>query len=166
MMFLDRFESLLAIAGTAFDEELRLRRQQSCQGFAEHGMIVRDDDWGATVRGALSHRLLDAIQSPILCLTFGEGWAVCFLWYSPHGLCPGQTWGGVFCLTIDEELSLLEDQVRRLKVEYDIYFGGGSKKPPGDIGWKVPNLLRKYSHASPLNYPHKFPYPPHPQKYT
>jgi len=129
-------------------------------------MIVRDDDSGATVRGALSHRLLDAIQSPILCLTFGEGWAVCFLWYSPHGLCPGQTWGGVFCLTIDEELSLLEDQVRRLKVEYDIYFGGGSKKPPVDIEWKVRNLLRKYSDGSRMNYSQRFRYTTVQQKYA
>src|SRR5260370_20953899 len=158
MMFLDRFESLLAIAGTAFDEELRLRRQQSCQGFAEHGMIVRDDDWGATVRGALSHRLLDAIQSPILCLTFGEGWAVCFLWYSPHGLCPGQTWGGVFCLTIDEELSLLEDQVRRLKVEYDIYFGGGSENAPVGIPQQGHDLLRPNSPRAPRRYSPSSPY--------
>ena len=35
-------------------------------------------------------------------------------------------------LTIDEELSLLEDFFRRLKVEYDIYFAGGAKRPPVD----------------------------------
>jgi hypothetical protein len=26
-------------------------------------------------------------------------------------------------LAIDEELSVLEDQLRRLKIEYDMYFG-------------------------------------------
>jgi hypothetical protein len=48
-------------------------------------------------------------------------------------------------LTIDEDLAQLEDQMRRLKVEYDIFFGGGSKKPPADIDWKVKNLLKKYN---------------------
>jgi cysteinyl-tRNA synthetase len=59
-------------------------------------------------------------------------------------------------LTIDEELSLLEDQLRRLKVEYDIFFGGGSKKPPADIEWKVKNLLRKMSDGSRMSYGQRF----------
>ncbi len=41
-------------------------------------------------------------------------------------------------MTVDEELSALDDHMRRLKVEYDIYFGGGSKKPPADIGYRRP----------------------------
>jgi hypothetical protein len=61
-------------------------------------------------------------------------------------------------LTIDEELSVLEDQVRRLKVEYDIYFGGGSKKPPTEIEWKVKNLLKKYADGSRMNYTQRFRY--------
>jgi hypothetical protein len=48
-------------------------------------------------------------------------------------------------LTPDEELSVLEDLVRRLKVEYDIFFGGGSKKPPQDIEWKVKNQFKRLS---------------------
>lgn len=69
-------------------------------------------------------------------------------------------------MTIDEELSLLEDQVRRLKVEYDIYFGGGSKKPPADIEWKVRNLLRKFSDGSRMNYSQRFRYTTVQQKYA
>lgn len=48
-------------------------------------------------------------------------------------------------MTTDEELSVLEDLVRRLKVEYDIFFGGGSKKPPQDIEWKVRNQFKRLS---------------------
>ncbi len=33
-------------------------------------------------------------------------------------------------MNVDEELTLLEDAFRRLKVEYDIYFAGGAKRPP------------------------------------
>lgn len=61
-------------------------------------------------------------------------------------------------MTIDEELSILEDHLRRLKVEYDIFFGGGSKKPPADIEWKVKNLLKKYADGGRMNYTQRFRY--------
>jgi hypothetical protein len=69
-------------------------------------------------------------------------------------------------LTIDEELSVLEDQVRRLKVEYDIYFGGGSKKPPTEIEWKVKNLLKKFADGSRMNYTQRFRYTTVQQRYA
>jgi hypothetical protein len=74
--------------------------------------------------------------------------------------------GGIFFLTVDEELSVLEDQMRRLKVEYDIYFGGGSKKPPADIEWKVKNLLRKYSDGSRMNSGQRFRFNTLQQRYA
>ncbi|HET9182484.1 MAG TPA: MXAN_5187 C-terminal domain-containing protein [Candidatus Angelobacter sp.] len=61
-------------------------------------------------------------------------------------------------MTIDEELSILEDHLRRLKVEYDIYFGGGSKKPPAEIEWKVKNLLKKFADGGRMNYSQRFRY--------
>lgn len=69
-------------------------------------------------------------------------------------------------MTIDEELSVLEDQVRRLKVEYDIFFGGGSKKPPTEIEWKVKTLLKKYSDGSRMNYTQRFRYTTVQQRYA
>jgi len=69
-------------------------------------------------------------------------------------------------LTVDEDLSMLEDQVRRLKIEYDIFFGGGSKKPPADIEWKVKNLLKKYSDGSRMSYSQRFRYTTVQQKYA
>jgi hypothetical protein len=69
-------------------------------------------------------------------------------------------------LTIDEELSLLEDQMRRLKVEYDIFFGGGSKKPPADIEWKVKNLLRKMSDGTRMSYGQRFRFSTLQQRYA
>ena len=47
-------------------------------------------------------------------------------------------------MTIDEELTLLESQLRRLKIEYEVYFSNPTKKPPTDIEWKVLSLLRCY----------------------
>ena len=69
-------------------------------------------------------------------------------------------------MTIDEELSVLEDHVRRLKIEYDIYFGGGSKKPPADVEWKVKNLLKKYSDGNRMNYTQRFRYSTIQQRYA
>lgn len=69
-------------------------------------------------------------------------------------------------MTIDEELSMLEDHVRRLKVEYDMYFGGGSKRPPADLEWKTKNLLKKFSDGSRMNYGQRFRYNTVQQKYA
>jgi hypothetical protein len=46
--------------------------------------------------------------------------------------------------TIDEELNQLEKDVRQLKIEYEQYFGGGRKRPPADIEWRIELLIKKY----------------------
>lgn len=69
-------------------------------------------------------------------------------------------------MTIDEELATLDDNVRRLKVEYDIFFGGGSKKPPTDIEWRVQNLLKKHSDGHKLNYAQRFRFNTIQQRYA
>jgi len=69
-------------------------------------------------------------------------------------------------LAIDEDLTLLEDQLRRLKVEYDMYFGGGSKKPPADIEWKVKSLLKKIEGGGRMNYAQRFRYTTIQQRYA
>ena len=40
-------------------------------------------------------------------------------------------------MTIDEELTQLDTHLRRLKIEYEIYFSNPTKRPPTDIEWKV-----------------------------
>ena len=47
-------------------------------------------------------------------------------------------------LTLDQELDLLDDAFRRLKVEYDIYFAGGNKRPPVDNEARVQAQMRRY----------------------
>jgi len=69
-------------------------------------------------------------------------------------------------VTPDEELTLLEENVRRLKVEYDIFFGGGSKKPPSDVEWRVQNLLRKFSDGQRLNFAQRFRFNTIQQRYA
>lgn len=69
-------------------------------------------------------------------------------------------------MTVDEELNHLEDGMRRLKVEYDIFFGGGSKKPPTDTEWRVQSLIKKFSDSAKLNYAQRFKYNSIAQKYA
>ena len=47
--------------------------------------------------------------------------------------------------TIDEELSQLERDIRQLKIEYDQFFGGGRKRPPSDVEWRIDTLIKRYS---------------------
>jgi hypothetical protein len=47
--------------------------------------------------------------------------------------------------TIDEELATLEKDIRQLKVEYDQYFGGGRKRPPTEIEWRIDLLIKRYA---------------------
>ena len=61
-------------------------------------------------------------------------------------------------MTIDEELNVLEDSVRRLKIEYDIYFGGGSKRPPADLEWRVQSLMKKFGENNKMSFPQRYRY--------
>lgn len=47
--------------------------------------------------------------------------------------------------TIDEELAGMERDIRQLKIEYDMYFGGGRKRPPTEIEWRIDQMVRRYT---------------------
>ena len=47
--------------------------------------------------------------------------------------------------TIDDELGTLERDIRQLKIEYDQYFGGGRKRPPSEIEWRIDLLIKRYA---------------------
>src|SRR5438046_10521183 len=47
--------------------------------------------------------------------------------------------------TIDEELGQLERDIRQLKIEYDQYFGGGRKRPPTEIEWRIDLRVKRYN---------------------
>jgi hypothetical protein len=46
--------------------------------------------------------------------------------------------------TIDEDLAQLERDIRQLKIEYDAFFGGGRKRPPTEIEWRIELLVKRY----------------------
>jgi hypothetical protein len=48
-------------------------------------------------------------------------------------------------LTIDEELAQMERDIRQLKIEYDMFFGGGRKRPPTEVEWRIELLVKRYA---------------------
>ena len=81
------------------------------------------------------------------------------LWYSGFLF-------GCLPMTTDEQLAALEDNLRRLKIEYEIYFNGSSPRPPNDTLWRVDNLVKRLADASNLNFAQRFRYSGLSQRYA
>jgi len=69
-------------------------------------------------------------------------------------------------VTTDEELNLLESQLRRLKIEYEVFFNNPAKRPPADIEWKVVALIRKFSDGGRMNFSQRYRYNEMAQRYA
>lgn len=69
-------------------------------------------------------------------------------------------------MTVDEELNLMESHLRRLKIEYEVFFNNPQKKPPSDLEWKVVTLMRKFSDGSRLSFSQRFRYNEMAQRYA
>src|SRR4029077_10371767 len=69
-------------------------------------------------------------------------------------------------VTTDEELNVLDGQLRRLKIEYEIFFSNPTKRPPTDIEWKVLRLLRKFSDGGRMNFSQRYRYNEMAQRYA
>jgi hypothetical protein len=69
-------------------------------------------------------------------------------------------------VTTDEELTVLETQLRRLKIEYEVYFSNPAKRPPTDVEWKVLSLLRKFSDGGRMSFSQRYRYNEMAQRYA
>ncbi len=69
-------------------------------------------------------------------------------------------------MTVDEELNVLETQLRRLKIEYEMFFSNPTKRPPTDVEWKVLSLLRKMSDGVRMNFSQRYRYNEMAQRYA
>src|SRR5207253_660590 len=69
-------------------------------------------------------------------------------------------------MTVDEELNLLESQLRRLKIEYEVFFNNPQKKPPSDLEWKVLAMLRKFSDGSRISFTQRYRFNEMAQRYA
>src|ERR1041384_8572001 len=60
--------------------------------------------------------------------------------------------------TIDDELTRIEEDIRRLKIEFDVYFNGGSKRPPYDTKLRVESLLKRLGDDRTMNFGQRYRY--------
>jgi hypothetical protein len=59
---------------------------------------------------------------------------------------------------MDQDLDRLEAEMRRLKVEYDIFFNGGTVKPPMDTKNRVETMIKRLFDAKGLSFSQRFRY--------
>jgi hypothetical protein len=60
--------------------------------------------------------------------------------------------------TIEEQLARLEEDIRRLKVEFDIYFNGAAKRPPYDTKGRVDTLIKRLADERTLTFAQRYQY--------
>jgi len=60
--------------------------------------------------------------------------------------------------TPDEQLTRLEDDIRRLRIEFDIFFNGAAKRPPYDTKGRVETLLKRLGDDRSLTYAQRYRY--------
>jgi hypothetical protein len=59
---------------------------------------------------------------------------------------------------LDQELDKLEYEIRRLKVEYDIYFNGGTIRPPLETRGRVETSIKRVYDARGISFGQRFRY--------
>ena len=60
--------------------------------------------------------------------------------------------------TPEEQLVRLEEDIRRLKVEFDIYFNGAAKRPPYDTKGRVETLIKRLADDRSLTFAQRYRY--------
>jgi hypothetical protein len=59
-------------------------------------------------------------------------------------------------LTVEDQLARIEDDIRRLKVEFDIYFNGAAKRPPYDTKLRLESHMKRLSDDRTLNFAQRY----------
>lgn len=58
----------------------------------------------------------------------------------------------------DEQLTRLEEDIRRLRIEFDIFFNGAAKRPPYETKGRVETLLKRLGDDRTLTFAQRFRY--------
>ncbi len=61
-------------------------------------------------------------------------------------------------VTVDQHLARLEDDIRKLKIEFDIFFNGSSKRPPYDTKSRVESIIKRLADERTLTYVQRYYY--------
>jgi hypothetical protein len=59
-------------------------------------------------------------------------------------------------VSIDQQLARLEEDIRRLKVDFDIYFNGGAQRPPHEARGRVEAMIKRISDNRNLTYAQRY----------
>lgn len=61
-------------------------------------------------------------------------------------------------ITIEQQMARLEEDIRRVKIEFDIYFNGSSKRPPYDTKNRIESVIKRIADDRTLSYAQRFQY--------
>ncbi len=59
-------------------------------------------------------------------------------------------------LEIDAQLNRLEDDIRKLKIDFDIYFNGATKRPPLEARARLDSMIKRISDNRNLTYAQRY----------
>ena len=68
--------------------------------------------------------------------------------------------------TPEEQLVRLDDDIRRLKIEFDVYFNGAAKRPPYDTKNRVETIIKRLSDDRTLTYAQRYHFNSLASRYT
>ena len=57
---------------------------------------------------------------------------------------------------LDQRLSRLEDDIRKLKIDFDIYFNGASKRPPLEARARLESYIKRVADNRNLSYAQRY----------
>lgn len=61
-------------------------------------------------------------------------------------------------MTLDDQLKRLEEDVRRLKIEFDVFFNGGAKRAPYDTKGRVESVIKRLAEDRSMKFSQRFYY--------
>src|SRR5689334_3717266 len=59
-------------------------------------------------------------------------------------------------IEIDQQLARLEDDIRKLKIDFDIYFNGASKRPPLEARARLDAFMKRLSDNRNLTFAQRY----------
>jgi len=57
---------------------------------------------------------------------------------------------------LDKQIARLEDDIRKLKIDFDIYFNGATKRPPLEARARLESMIKRVSDNRSLSYAQRY----------